>query len=350
MVSDLFDQKNLRKSDVDPSAAAKTLSNLGAAKGGKARAAKLTPEQRHESAKAAALARWSGDLPRATHMGFLHIASMNIPCFVLKDGRRVISGRGMTTAIGMRGRGQGITRITTHTTLKPFISDELRLAIETPIRFLGSTSRAGNPTFGYEATILNRICDAILDARRAKALKTEQELRYAQFCEILVRAFAEVGIIALVDEATGHQADRGRDALEAILQKFLSVELCKWAKTFSDEFYNQLFRLRKIDVARLSTARPQYLGHITNDIVYERLAPEVLEHLKVRTPRTPSGGRKYRFHQYLTRDIGHPKLREHLAAVEALMKISPDYNTFYESLNKALPKWKDMPLFEELGD
>jgi len=37
------------------------LSSLGAAKGGRARAARLTPERRREIAKKAAAARWIGD-------------------------------------------------------------------------------------------------------------------------------------------------------------------------------------------------------------------------------------------------------------------------------------------------
>jgi hypothetical protein len=62
--------------------------------------------------------------------------------------------------------------------------------------------------------------------------------------DILVRALASVGILALVDEATGYQYDRARHALEEILDKFISKELRKWAKTFPDEFYEQMFKLR----------------------------------------------------------------------------------------------------------
>jgi len=53
---------------------------------------------------------------------------------------RVISGRGMTKAIGMKGRGQGVARIVTHPTLKPFINNELDLAIRNPIHFVGAGS------------------------------------------------------------------------------------------------------------------------------------------------------------------------------------------------------------------
>ncbi len=42
----------------DPEAAAVALGRLGASKGGKARAAKLTPKKRAQIAKKAAMARW----------------------------------------------------------------------------------------------------------------------------------------------------------------------------------------------------------------------------------------------------------------------------------------------------
>jgi len=49
-----------------------------------------------------------------------------------------------------------------------------------------------------------------------------------------VRGFARVGIIALVDEATGYQEVRNKLALQAILDAFLRKELAAWAKRFPD--------------------------------------------------------------------------------------------------------------------
>ena len=76
-------------------------------KGGKARAAKLSPEERSQIAKRGAEARWAPqtELPMATHGSAdqpLRIGSAEIPCFVLEDGRRVISQRGMNAALGQR--------------------------------------------------------------------------------------------------------------------------------------------------------------------------------------------------------------------------------------------------------
>lgn len=280
-----------------------------------------------------------------THSGVLKIGDQEMPCFVLEDGRRVISGRGMTTAIGMKGRGQGVTRISTHGTLRPFINRELDLAIKNPIRVLGGPgSRKKNPTAGYEATILHDLCQVVLQARDAGALKTEQEIRYAKSCDILIRSFARIGIIALVDEATGFQEDRARKALEEILDKFISEELRKWAKTFPDDFYKEMFRLRDWQYIPFSVKRPGAVGRYTNDLIYERLAPAVLEELRKKNPKDSKGRRKHKLFQWLTEDVGHPRLREHLAAVIALMKASTKWDQFHRSIERALPKYGDTML------
>src|SRR4051794_37179851 len=95
-----------------------------------------------------------------------------------------------------------------------------------------------------------------------------------------MRGLAHVGIIALVDEATGYQYDRARMALEEILEQFISKELLKWAKMFPDEFYHEMFRLKGWEYPQVSTKRPLQAGKLTNDVVYKRLAPGVLEELK----------------------------------------------------------------------
>ena len=76
-----------------------------------------------------------------------------------------------------------------------------------------------------------------------------------------------------------------------------------------------MFRLRDWQYYQFSVKRPSVAGRITNDIIYERLAPGVLDELRRITPRDTKGRTKYRYHQRLTSDIGHPALREHLASV-----------------------------------
>lgn len=283
---------------------------------------------------------------KATHKGDLPVGNIKLPCFVLEDGTRVISGRGMTTAIGMRGRGQGAARIAGLLRQKTNANNDLLLAIENPIVF---ESGAPVPTQGYEATILVEVCEALLDAKDKKKLTTEQELRYADACYMLTRAFAKVGIIALVDEATGYQEVRDRIALQAILDRFLREELAAWAKRFPDEFYKHIFRLKGWKWKGMSINRPSVVAHYTNDLVYERLAPGILEELQSRNPKDSRGIRKARHHQWLTEDVGHPALAQHLYALIGFMRISTAWDQFYRRVQLAFPK-KGSTLFLPLNE
>lgn len=311
----------------------------GRAKGGKARAEKLSPEERHEIAKAAALAKAElAKLPRATHGGEDHplrIGSVEIPCYVLEDGRRVLAQRGMVAALGMsrgsssKGGGDRLAHFVTGKALEPFVGADLRAVIETPIRFRTPAGAAAN---AYDAQILADICDAVLTARAEKRLQKQQE-HIAQQCEVLMRGFARVGIIALVDEATGYQKDRARDALAKILEAYVTKELQPWIRTFDPDYYEQMFRLRGLPYPPEKTNyRPSYFGHLTNDIVYSRLAPGVLAALKEEAKKEEK--KKAKLFQHLTAGFGRQELLKHLGLVVGLMKLSADWKDFMEKLNR----------------
>jgi phage protein len=70
------------------------------------------------------------------------------------------------------------------------------------------------------------ICEAFLEARNSIELSTRQRI-IADQREILIRGFARVGITALVDEATGYQYERERDALQSILKAYINEEHLK---------------------------------------------------------------------------------------------------------------------------
>ena len=76
-----------------------------------------------------------------------------------------------------------------------------------------------------------------------------------------------------------------------------------------------MFRLRDMEYPTDTVQRPRYFGLLTNDIVYDRLAPGVAEELKKANPKNEKGRRKHKNFQWLTTNVGYPKLREHLGAV-----------------------------------
>jgi hypothetical protein len=284
----------------------------------------------------------------------LELGGLKIPCYVLDDGTRVLGQSHMIMALGMSHGGSGgtggdrLAKFVGQTRLEPYVERVLAERTANPIKF---RVKSGGIAYGYDATILADICEAVLKARDARVLMKQQEHIAAQ-CEILVRGFARVGIIALVDEATGYQEIRDRLALQAILEKYLTDEWAKWTKTFPDEFYIQLFRLKGVPYpppGKHKNWRPSYVGHWTNDIVYDRLAPGVKKELRKLNPRTERGHRKRKHFQYLTQDYGTPALREHLSNVIFLMRGCRDWDDFRRRLESAAPRQGDtMPLpFDE---
>jgi hypothetical protein len=219
--------------------------------------------------------------------------------------------------------------------LKPFIGNELAMTSNSPIEYMPKDGR--QTAHGYKAELLPKICEVWLKARDAGVLRANQ-IQTAAKADILMRGLAHAGIIALVDEATGYQAVRQHNALMKILEAFVAKELQKWTLTFDAEFYEELFRLRGLTYTG-AAAKPSYIGHLTNDLIYARLAPAVLEDLRRKNPVDPeTGRRKTTHHRWLNREHGHPKLQAHIEGVKVLMHMSRHWDEFYFRINEYRPK------------
>lgn len=98
--------------------------------------------------------------------------------------------------------------------------------------------------------------------------------------------------------------------------------------------------------------RPKYFAGITNDIVYQRIAPGVLDELKRVQLKDAKGRPKHKLFQRLTQNVGYPKLREHLGSVVTLMKLSSDWQDFRDKLDKIHPRFGDTMMlpFDEPDD
>lgn len=336
-----------------------------AGEGGFARAASMSKEARREAARKAVEARWEkvgSGLPRSTHTGPLRIGDVTIECAVLDDGRRVLTQEDFHDAIGRSRKAKGGTGASLQVrrgssgetedapsflvakNLQSFIPDELR-KLATPIEF---RTAKGNKAYGYRAELLPAVCKVFVDAKFEGKLTARQD-HVANRCYVLLNGLATVGIIALVDEATGYQADRDRQELHRILAAYIAPELLPWTKRFPDAFYQEMFRLRGWEYKNIAGRRTQMAGKLTNQIVYERLPEGVLPELRRKNPVDPeSGRRKHRFHQYLSEDIGNEHLQAHLTAVVPMMRAARDWSEFERLMERAFPKSGDQLRFDIL--
>lgn len=342
---------------------AAALGRLGGLKGGKARAAAMTPEERKEGAKKAALARW-GNIPKATHVGVVDIAGMKFPCAVLDDASRtrVLSQRGFYAAIGAKTVGGrkdadgeeaeigdaasdagNLPPFLAAKNLKEFISDELAMTLRRPIVYRNvGTGRArggGTVSYGIPATVIADICDVWLKARDKGALHHKQE-HLANKAYLLMRSLAKVALVSLVDRATGYQADKDREDLTRLLKAYVAEELQPWLPRFPHEFFKQIHRLWGWVYTENKTQGPRYVGKLINKYIYGRLPPGVLEELQRKNPSI-NGRRRDAHHQHLTDHTGIPHLDKLVTSVTTLLFISDNKADFESHLKKRFPKKGD---------
>jgi hypothetical protein len=322
-------------------------------KGGMARSISLTKEKKHEIGIKAAKIRWTVN---ATHQGVIKILDKELPCVVLEDGRRILAQSSVFKAFERppRGKKQSDTHLANLPSflqaknLQEFITQEI-LEVIRPIEYL-----AENKTIcvGYSAETIPIVCDIYLSARKNNKLTMIQQ-RLADLSELLIKSLSQIGIIGLIDEATGYQQIRPKDALQSYLNKILTSELAAWCKRFPDEFYSNIYKIR--GWSEYSTSKNKYscVGNYTNDLIYSRLGTGVLEELKNRTPKNESKSTSNRYHQWLSNDIGHPLLSQHMHAIIILQRLAIangyGWKRFIEMVDLTTPKKEEEICIKELG-
>lgn len=342
-----------------PNRHARALAKMGASKGGKARAEILTPEERSEIARRAVRIRWAkkkgitdsneddqqvetvlrqtdnsakehgpdtllvsatGNKRISLFKGDVRFGNISVPCHVLNDGSRVIAQREVIKALTEQERPSGsITRIIGTANLSPYINADniANKVIQYDLSGPGHQMSA----YGYEATLLIEICEAFLKARDDRVLSVGQQ-KIARIADIILRACAKVGIIALIDEATGYQKVRAENALRLKLEAFIAEDMQEWARMFPQEFFIELARLENVRYSPRN--RPLRWGKYVMAFVYYAFDKDVAQELKHRTPNPHYG---QNLHQWL-RDLGREKVSAQLYQVLGIMKTCRDMDEF----------------------
>lgn len=332
--------------------AAKTLSQLGAAKGGLARANTLTADERRDIARTAVRARWlkagklkqdlktelevenkndeqaravqAPTIPFSMFRGKLKIGDLELECHVLNDGRRVLTGGEVVRVLT---GGTDSSNLQRYLRSNPLLDTTLVggqiLQFKVP----------GNPQIanGYEATLLVDICQKYLEAREQNLLRKNQ-IHLATQAEIVVRSCAKVGIIALVDEATGYQEVRNKRALQLKLQAFIADELQEWARMFPDEFWIELARLEGIHYSPRS--RPLRWGKYVMMFVYDAIDKDIGKELRKKNPN-PHFLKNH--HQWLQK-FGREQVHDQIQRVVTIMKLCDDMDDFRKKFARVFKK------------
>ena len=284
---------------------------------------------------------------KATHQGQL---MGNLDCYVLEDGTRVLSQGGVASSLG-KTRATNLAKFLSDKSSSFGIGKDLIAIANSPIIFI--PPHGGNPAFGYKATILVDICDAVLAARKFGNL-TKPDLRLADNCEILTRAFARVGITALIDEATGYIKDKKKAEYIELFKEFVANEAREWQKEFPEPFFDMVYKVYGKTRANSKGQHPQYFGYFIKKYVYQPLAGSdgaILELLEEKNPKvvTKSGTkiRKHKLHSFLEK-VGVDALRQHIWRLVGIGEASETKTEFERKFNKIFPPKKhQLEMFDE---
>ena len=318
------------------------------ANGALARAKALTPEARSDAARKAATARWDEErgVLQSQCSGQLTIGNMKFECDVLSDGTRIITQGDFMETMGIYASGAiyknsvaDLPHFLSFKILKPFVDMHFKAPQLITVDY---RTKKGQMARGIKAETIPTICEVWMGADEKANLGSRQK-QVAQNAKTLMRALAHTGITALVDEATGYQDFRAKDALAKIFTEFLENEQQKWTKTFPLEFYKEIYRLRgwpwKFEPdKRWDMQGPRALAQYTNDLVYDRLLPGLTNELRKKNPVLETGRQSSKHHQWFNPDRGHPRLREHLSGVIAILRLSEDWKSFMRNLDRIYPK------------
>ncbi|GAA0577544.1 hypothetical protein GCM10009416_15120 [Craurococcus roseus] len=288
-------------------------------------------------------------LPKATHQGSMQVGALELDCYVLEDGRRVFHKRGMAKALGMKsGGGNVFMRAMQRKGLGSALGTALHEKIANPINFKPLTQDLAH---GYEAEVLVDVCKAIIRADDAGKLQQGSQADLAAQARILERAFAKVGVAALIDEATGYQQVRDPNALRILVQQYIEAEKREWEKQFPDEYYDELNRIygsKRLTMTASGAViqnRPQHFANFTRSYVYQPLENgAVLDELDRINPKiNRRGTRKARFHQHLSLGYGIEKLKRQVQEVMTIAKISRSVGEFKRLFERRFPTTGSQP-------
>ena len=178
--------------------------------------------------------------------------------------------------------------------------------------------------------MLIELAEAVIAADNAGVLQKQQSA-IAHRCRVILSSLTRIGLIALIDEATGYQKKRDSDELQRILSAYLLPEHRPWLQTVPDEFTKEIYRVYNWE--RKPQNRGRYAGKLIRQLVYERMPKPVLPALDELNP-SDNGRRKRKHHQFLTAKQGLDHFRSQIITIMTLLRISGNKHEFKAHLRR----------------
>jgi len=259
-------------------------------------------------------------LPKSLFQGEIIIGDIHLLCYVLNNGKRVISQRSLVYILTSKHNTE-LTRYFRESNLSAYF--DLSHINEQTVEFMisGSPRKA----IGYEAALLIEICRAYLRARDDNAIVKRQTL-IVKKANAIVRSCAKTGIIDLIDKATGYQKVNEEHTLRSALKACIADKIQEWKKMFPDDFWSELARLENID--DVPGNRLTRWGNYITAFVYDAVDDDFANEL--RSDLYPFFNQDQ--NQWL-RNYNRNKIRKHLIQVTSVLKTCKDLADFKDKFS-----------------
>jgi len=267
--------------------------------------------------------------PFAKYQGNLKLGKNDVDCYVSDTGQRLISMRATVKAIANVDNSGSLAEYLGVNALKSYIDEEVVLAELIELNLPGTQYKAKC----LEARMFLNVCRAYVNALSDNALTTGRQKEIAIQCSILLSACADIGLEALIDEATGYQYERREDELQIKVRLYIAEELREWEKIFPDELWEELGRLTNWKTPLSS--RPKWWGKLVIELIYDTLDPDVVKYLRENKP--PAG---VQWHRQLTDNFGVKQLVSRCYEIIGMAKTC---NTINELRQKVRHHYKKEP-------
>lgn len=306
--------------------------------GGARRAEILPPERRAEIAREAAMKRWGGREPRATHKGnFKDEFGIDVECYVLDDAAKtaVISQTGMARALGLPSTGGAFPRFVSGKAIASATGLDVRQKLANPIQFHTLTSGIEKGpermvVHGFDAALLIDLCKAIIAIEAAGKLYKRHQKVAAQ-AHIILGASAKAGIKQLVYALAGYNPTA--EEVIAAFKVYVQEEAREYEKEFPDQLYAEWYRLYQLPKPQKN--KPWKFKHLTVEHVYRPLARSNGKVYQLtKALRTASNERWKRLHQFLS-EVGTKALRTQLGQTLGIAQVSDTAEQYEANIQRA---------------
>lgn len=305
------------------------------------------------------------NLPKEYLSGVLKTGEISLECYVLDNGMRAITKRGLQKALGIPSSKTGTILENFLLSYKSYDNkpqnfNVIESGFKNVSKFIRKGAGGSQPdSMAFEATFLMEVCHFIQDLKQYGLLPLEWDYIHKN-ATIIERAFSKLGIIAFIDEATGYIKEKKKNEYELLFNQFLLEEAQKWQETFPKEFFDIIWKIWLQKQSPKNNKRPQFFGKVIRKYVYEPLAVSklglsseaegiLLLKLDEKNPVQETGKRKWTFHQFLN-DIGRDNLKEHLIKLITIGDIATNKTQFDSLFAKAFKLKRQPSLFEDNYD